>query len=112
LCRRNAIGYALGCEVHFSLLHVESLVSVVGSSRSSVDVVFQVYNIILCCLGRKVEQLSEEVDSLKETIDRHTLRQQKRILEAKERAELFERAVRNSSRKARIIFFCMMISID
>jgi golgi SNAP receptor complex member 2 len=40
-----------------------------------------------------VEQLSEEVDSLKETLDRHSLRQKKRILEAKERAELFERAV-------------------
>jgi hypothetical protein len=40
-----------------------------------------------------VEQLSEEVDSLKETLDKHSLRQKKRILEAKERAELFERAV-------------------
>lgn len=40
-----------------------------------------------------MEQLSEEVDSLKETLDRHSLRQKKRILEAKERAELFERAV-------------------
>lgn len=45
------------------------------------------------CLCRKVEQLSEEVDSLKETLDKHSLRQKKRILEAKERAELFERAV-------------------
>ncbi|RLN17947.1 membrin-11-like [Panicum miliaceum] len=51
---------------------------------------------------RKVEQLSEEVDSLKETIDRHTLRQQKRILEAKERAELFERANGESSHVLRI----------
>ncbi|KAG2536302.1 hypothetical protein PVAP13_9NG179873 [Panicum virgatum] len=49
---------------------------------------------------RKVEQLSEEVDSLKETLDRHTLRQQKRILEAKERAELFERAAMQSARSS------------
>ena len=59
----------------------------------------------MCCLGRKVEQLSEEVDSLKETLDRHTLRQQKRILEAKERAELFKRAVRNSSAKLESFYF-------
>lgn len=51
---------------------------------------------------RKVEQLSEEVDSLKETLDRHTLRQKKRILEAKERAELFERANGESSHVLRI----------
>jgi hypothetical protein len=58
-----------------------------------------------------VEQLSEEVDSLKETLDRHTLRQKKRILEAKERAELFERAV--SLQQSLIHFiFCIMISID
>uniref|UniRef100_M8C341 Membrin-11 n=1 Tax=Aegilops tauschii TaxID=37682 RepID=M8C341_AEGTA len=41
--------------------------------------------------------LSEEVDSLKETLDKHSLRQRKRILEAKERAELFERANGESS---------------
>ncbi|KAL6637199.1 hypothetical protein ACP70R_024771 [Stipagrostis hirtigluma subsp. patula] len=51
---------------------------------------------------RKVEQLSEEVDSLKETLDRHSLRQQKRILEAKERAELFERKNGESSHVLRI----------
>ncbi|NP_001150251.1 Membrin-11 [Zea mays] len=51
---------------------------------------------------RKVEQLSEEVDSLKETLDRHSLRQKKRILEAKERAELFERANGESSHVLRI----------
>ncbi|CAN6323135.1 unnamed protein product [Urochloa humidicola] len=51
---------------------------------------------------RKVEQLSEEVDSLKETLDKHTLRQKKRILEAKERAELFERANGESSHVLRI----------
>ncbi|KAK3149818.1 hypothetical protein QOZ80_3AG0223340 [Eleusine coracana subsp. coracana] len=51
---------------------------------------------------RKVEQLSEEVDSLKETLDRNSLHQQKRILEAKERAELFERANGESSHVLRI----------
>ncbi|KAL5209990.1 hypothetical protein ABZP36_005613 [Zizania latifolia] len=51
---------------------------------------------------RKVEQLSEEVDSLKEILDRHSLRQKKRILEAKERAELFERANGESSHVLRI----------
>lgn len=54
-----------------------------------------------------MEQLSEEVDSLKETLDRHSLRQKKRVLEAKERAELFERAVRNPSNKARSFFFAI-----
>jgi hypothetical protein len=59
----------------------------------------------MCCLGRKVEQLSEEVNSLKETLVRHSLRQQTRILEAKERAELFERAVRNPKGETRISVF-------
>lgn len=62
---------------------------------------------LLCYPDRKVEQLSEEVDSLKETLDRHSLRQKKRVLEAKERAELFERAVRNPSNKARSFFFAI-----
>ncbi|WVZ59981.1 hypothetical protein U9M48_010059 [Paspalum notatum var. saurae] len=51
---------------------------------------------------RKVETLSDDVDSLKETLDRHSLRQKKRILEAKERAELFERANGDSSHVLRI----------
>jgi hypothetical protein len=59
----------------------------------------------MCCLGRKVEQLSEEVNSLKETLGRHSLRQQKRILEAKERAELFERVVINLRGENRISVF-------
>uniref|UniRef100_A0A0D9VX14 Membrin n=1 Tax=Leersia perrieri TaxID=77586 RepID=A0A0D9VX14_9ORYZ len=46
---------------------------------------------------RKVEQLSEEVDSLKETLDKYSFRQKKRVREAKERAELFERANGESS---------------
>ncbi|XP_010908620.1 membrin-11 [Elaeis guineensis] len=41
---------------------------------------------------RKVEQVVEEANSFKESLDRHSLRHQKRILEAKERAELLERA--------------------
>lgn len=46
------------------------------------------------CHYRKLEQLAEEVDSLKEGLDKHSMRQQKRMVEAKERAELLERAVR------------------
>lgn len=42
---------------------------------------------------RKVEQVVEEANSLKESLDRHSLRHQKWILEAKEREELLERAV-------------------
>ncbi|KAJ1378013.1 Porin domain superfamily [Sesbania bispinosa] len=34
---------------------------------------------------RKVEQIAEETDSLKESLDKHTSRNQKRIMEAKER---------------------------
>ena len=48
LCRRNAVGYALGCEVHFSLMHVESLICVLGRNRNSVEVVFWVYNTLFC----------------------------------------------------------------
>ncbi|KAF8398054.1 hypothetical protein HHK36_016980 [Tetracentron sinense] len=51
---------------------------------------------------RKVEQVSEEVDSLKESLDKYFLRNQKRVLEAKERAELFERANGDSSHILRI----------
>ncbi|KAF8393954.1 hypothetical protein HHK36_020156 [Tetracentron sinense] len=47
---------------------------------------------------RKMEQVTEEVDSLKESLDKHFLRNQKRMLEVKERAELFERA--RAQRKA------------
>lgn len=42
-----------------------------------------------------MEQVAEEVDSLKESLDKHSFRQQKRVQEAKERAELLERAVRS-----------------
>ena len=40
-----------------------------------------------------MEQLFEEVDSLKKTLYQHSLRQQKQILETKEREELFDRVV-------------------
>ena len=40
-----------------------------------------------------MEQVAEEVDSLKESLNRLSMRQQKRTQEAKERAELIERAV-------------------
>lgn len=42
---------------------------------------------------RKVEQVAEEADSLKESLDKYFLRHQKRMTEAKERAELLGRAV-------------------
>lgn len=42
---------------------------------------------------RKVEQVAEESDSLKESLDKYFLRHQKRMMEAKERAELLGRAV-------------------
>lgn len=45
--------------------------------------------------NRKVEQVVEEADSLKESLDKHFVRIQKRTMEAKERAELLERAVSN-----------------
>ncbi|XP_020106225.1 membrin-11-like [Ananas comosus] len=51
---------------------------------------------------RKLEQLAEEVDSLKESLDKHLMRQQKRMVEAKERAELLERANGDSSHVLRI----------
>lgn len=44
-------------------------------------------------LHRKVEQIAEEAESLKESLDKFNLRNQKRISEAKERAELLGRAV-------------------
>jgi hypothetical protein len=39
---------SLGCEVHFFLLKVGSLVFVDGRSRSSVDEVYQAYNTLFC----------------------------------------------------------------
>lgn len=41
---------------------------------------------------RKVEQVVEEANSLRESLDKHLLRNQKRMQEATERAELFQRA--------------------
>ncbi|KAJ8512940.1 hypothetical protein OPV22_003374 [Ensete ventricosum] len=51
---------------------------------------------------RKVEQVAEEVDSLSESLDKHSFRQQKRMQEAKERAELLERANGESAHILRI----------
>ncbi|XP_051121944.1 membrin-11-like [Andrographis paniculata] len=42
---------------------------------------------------RKIEQVSEEADSFRASLDKYQLRQQKRIQEAQERAELLGRAV-------------------
>lgn len=47
----------------------------------------------MSCACRKVEQIAEEADSLKESLDKYNLRNQKRMTEAKERAELLGRAV-------------------
>jgi Golgi SNAP receptor complex protein 2 len=43
-----------------------------------------------------VEQVAEEAESLKQSLDRYSLRNQKRMMEAKERAELLGRSVCNS----------------
>lgn len=48
-------------------------------------------NLELSC--RKVEQVAEEADSMKQSLDKYFLRNQKRMMEAKERAELLGRAV-------------------
>lgn len=47
---------------------------------------------IFCC--RKVEQVAEEAESLKQSLDKYLLRNQRRMNEARERAELLGRAVR------------------
>lgn len=41
---------------------------------------------------RKVEQVSEEAESLKQSLDKYSLRTQRRLMEAKDRAELLGRA--------------------
>ncbi|CAN6448631.1 unnamed protein product [Victoria cruziana] len=51
---------------------------------------------------RKVEQVAEEVDSLKDSLEKYVLRHQKRMSEAKERAELLERANGDSAHVMRI----------
>ena len=40
-----------------------------------------------------MEQVTEEAESLKQSLDKYFLRNQKRTMEAKERAELLGRAV-------------------
>lgn len=51
---------------------------------------------------RKVEQVAEEADSLRESLDKHALKQQKRAQEAKERADLLGRASGDSEHVLRI----------
>ncbi|KAL8162587.1 hypothetical protein V2J09_014076 [Rumex salicifolius] len=51
---------------------------------------------------RKVEQVAEEADSLKESLDKYFLRHQKRTQEARERAELLGRVNGDSSHVLRI----------
>lgn len=51
---------------------------------------------------RKVEQIAEEADSLKESLDKYYTRNQRRTQEARERAELLGRASGESSHILRI----------
>ncbi|KAA0041747.1 membrin-11 [Cucumis melo var. makuwa] len=51
---------------------------------------------------RKVEQVAEEADSMKQSLDKYFLRNQKRMMEAKERAELLGRASGDSAHILRI----------
>ncbi|XP_074571890.1 membrin-11-like [Curcuma longa] len=51
---------------------------------------------------RKVEVVAEKVDSLKEGLDKQLFRQQNRMLEARERAQLLEGANRDSEHVLRI----------
>ncbi|KAK7304962.1 hypothetical protein VNO77_42858 [Canavalia gladiata] len=51
---------------------------------------------------RKVEQIAEEAESLRESLDKYNLRNQKRMKEAKERAELLGRANGDSAHVLRI----------
>lgn len=51
---------------------------------------------------RKVEQVAEEADSLKGSLNKHAMRQQKKLQEVKERANLLERANGDSQHILRI----------
>ncbi|XP_020579849.1 membrin-11-like [Phalaenopsis equestris] len=51
---------------------------------------------------RKVEHVAEEANSLRESLDKHALKQQKKIQEAKERADLLGRANGESEHFLRI----------
>lgn len=50
----------------------------------------------ICLSNRKVEQVAEEADSLKESLDRYFQQHQRRMQEAQERAELLGRDVCSS----------------
>lgn len=51
---------------------------------------------------RKVEQVAEEADSLRESLNKHAIRQQKKLQEVTERAELLGRVNGNSEHILRI----------
>ncbi|XP_024031425.1 membrin-11 [Morus notabilis] len=51
---------------------------------------------------RKVEQVAEEAESLKQSLDKYFLRNQRRMMEAKEKAELLGRANGESAHVLRI----------
>lgn len=61
----------------------------------------QLSNALLC---RKVEQVAEEAESLKGSLDQYNFRNQRRMNEARERAELLGRAVRNSCPRFYLLF--------
>lgn len=54
---------------------------------------------------RKVEQVAEEVDSLRESLDKYILRNQKRLTEARERAELLQRFVCGPPLVSKVLIF-------
>ena len=56
-------------------------------------------------LPRKVEQVAEEADSLRKSLDRNMFRYQSRIQDAKDRKDLLERAV--SHPPFLVIFFIL-----
>ncbi|KAK8957308.1 Membrin-11 [Platanthera zijinensis] len=51
---------------------------------------------------RKIEQVTEEADSLRESLNKHAIRQQKKLQEVKERADLLGRVNGNSEHILRI----------
>ena len=52
--------------------------------------------------NRKVEQIAEEAESLRDSLEKYNSRNHKRMMEAKERAELLQRANGDSSHVLRI----------
>lgn len=62
----------------------------------SLSIQVRICNWVMLFLCRKVEQVAEEAESLKGSLDQYNFRNQRRMNEAREREELLGRAVRNS----------------